>query len=224
MSLWKQAAEVARVDLLVESRLGDSLKIILPFAVISLMIFSLAFGSDLISISNAGPGVFWTVSILFGMQIALRAAALETEPRRDLTALLGLDPAARFLGRSMSASLLLGGFMALLFAAMLLLFNPSLPAKWFWPVALSLSLSTIGLAMLSTLAGEVTVGLRNRTSLASLIVAPLVIPIVVGASQVLEAMDRRSSILLWILLLVTTDLVLLVAGVGLSRPLEEASR
>ncbi len=224
MSLWKQSVEIARVDLLVESRLGDSLKIILPFAIIALMIFSLAFGSDLISIGNAGPGVFWTIAILFGMQIALRAAALETEPRRDLTALLGLDPAARFLGRSLSASLLLGGFMSVLFAAMLLLFNPVLPTGWLWPVATSLVLSTIGLAMLSTLAGEVTVGLRNRTSLASLIVAPLVIPIVVGASQVREAMDRSSGILIWILLLTTTDLVLLVAGVGLSRPLEEASR
>jgi hypothetical protein len=39
-----------------------------------------------------------------------------------------------------------------------------------------------------------------------------------------ESIARNDSILIWILLLITTDLALLVAGVGLSRPLEEASR
>jgi heme exporter protein B len=224
MSLWKQSVEIARVDLLVETRLGDTLRIIVPFAIIALMIFSLAFGFELASRGDAGPGVFWALSILFGMQIALRLTAVETEQRRDLTTLLGLDPAARFIGRSMSASILLGGFMGVLFVAMLLLYSPHLASGWPLPVVISLLLASVGLALLSTLAGEVTVGLRNRTALASLIVAPLVIPVVVGASQVLEAMTRSGVILVWILLLVTTDLVLLVAGVGLSRPLEDASR
>ncbi|MDH3462217.1 MAG: heme exporter protein CcmB [Acidimicrobiia bacterium] len=224
MSLWRQSLEIARIDLVVERRIGDTFRIILPFAVIALMIFSLAFGFDITSSGDAGPGVFWAIAILFGMQIALRSSALETESRRDLTTLLGLDPAARFLGRSISAAILLAGFTLVLFVAMLLLYSPELPGAWAGPLALALILTTIGLALLSTLAGEVTSGLRNRTALASLIVAPLVIPLVVGASQVLEAMERSSGILLWVLLLTTTDLVLLVAGVGLSRPLEEAAR
>jgi heme exporter protein B len=190
----------------------------------ALMIFSLTFGFETVSLAGTGPGVFWTVSLLFGMQIALRSATVETENRRDMTTLLGLDPAARFLGRSISASLLLGAFMTVLFASMLLLFSPGLPSGWPAPFVTSLVLATFGLSLLCTLAGEVTSGLRNRTALASLIVAPLVIPIVVGASQVLKAIGRSSGILTWILLLVTTDLVLLVAGVGLARPLEESSR
>lgn len=224
MSLWVQSIEIARVDLLVERRIGDTFRIILPFAVIALMIFSLAFGFDIRGVGDAGPGVFWAISILFGMQIALRSAAMETEQRRDLTTLLGLDPAARFIGRSLSASFLLGGFMTLLFIAMLLLYSPQLPDGWALPAVAALVLAAFGFALLSTLAGEVTSGLRNRTALASLIVAPLVIPLVIGASQVLEALSRSSGILVWILLLITTDLVLLVAGVGLSGPLEEASR
>lgn len=222
--MWNQAYEVARVDLTVEARLGDTFRIVLPFSVVALMIFSLVSGFSISNIGDVGPAVFWAISILFGMQIALRSSAMETPQRRDLTTLLGLDPAARFLGRSISAFVLLAGFTSLLFGAMLLLYGPQLPETWFLPTIVSLLLSTIGLALLSTLAGEVTIGLRNRSALASLIVAPLFIPIAVAASQVLETIDRSSSILQWVLLLLITDLVLLVAGVGLSRPLEEASR
>ena len=65
---------------------------------------------------------------------------------------------------------------------------------------------------------------RNRTTLASLIVAPLALPLVIGASQTLESLARDAGILRWLILLVATDLALAVAGVALARPLEEASR
>jgi heme exporter protein B len=82
----------------------------------------------------------------------------------------------------------------------------------------------IGLTELGTLAGEVTTGLRARTSLASLIVAPLALPLIIGASQSVEALEQDTGILPWVLLLVTSDLALAVAGVALARPLEEATR
>ena len=42
MTFWAQAREIARVDLAVERRLGDVLLIIVPFAVVSLLVFPLA--------------------------------------------------------------------------------------------------------------------------------------------------------------------------------------
>lgn len=224
MTLWHQTREVARVDLAVERRLGDTFRIVLPFAVVTLMIFSLAMGTDVPTLRMVGQAVFWSIAVLFGMQVALRTSLVETPQRRDLTTLLGLDPAARFLGRTAASSVLLVGFMAVLFLAMLAFFDPDLPDGWPLPLLLAVVLAAVGLAELATLASEVAVGLRNRSALASLIVAPLAIPVVVGASQILEAIERGGGILLWILLLVTTDLALLVAGIGLSRPLEEASR
>ncbi|HEY5889115.1 MAG TPA: heme exporter protein CcmB [Acidimicrobiia bacterium] len=224
MSFTSQIREVARVDLVVERRTGETFRIVLPFAIVTLIIFSLSLGGDVAILRTVGPAVFWAVSVLFGMQLALRASALDSPTRRDLMLLLDLDPAARFLGRTLASATIVLVFMTVLFATMVVLFDPSLPGGWFWPVAAAISLAAIGLAALSTLAGGVAAGTRNRSSLASLIVAPLAIPVVVGGSQVLEAMERNSGILLWILLLITSDLALLVAGVGLSRPLEEASR
>lgn len=224
MSLFSQSREVARVDLVVERRIGDTFKIVLPFSIIALIIFSLAIQTRVSSLTDVGEAVFWTVAVLFGMQIALRQSASDSQSRRDMAALLGLDPAARFLGRSASAGALLIAYMTVLFLTMIVFFDPDLGDGWPAAAAVAIVLVAVGLALLSTLAGEIAVGLRNRSSLASLIVAPLAIPVVVGGSQLLGAIDRGDGILVWILLLLTSDLALLVAGIGLSRPLEEASR
>lgn len=224
MSFWRQALEIARVDLSVERRTGDIFRIVIPFAVIALLVFPLALGVDLSGISLIGPAVYWALGILFGMQVALRQAAADTAERRDLYSLLGVDPAAKFTGRVISGSVLTVGFFSALLVAMLVLYHPRLGEGWLWPAIASTGLAAIGLTELGTLAGEVTAGLRSRTSLASLIVAPLAIPLVIGGSQIMEAVTREASILPWMLLLAATDLALAVAGVGLSRPLEETSR
>ena len=224
MTFWDQAIEISRVDLRVERRMGDVLRIILPFAIIALLVFPLALGVDLSAITQLGPAVFWAIGVLFGMQVALRQAADDRPERRDLYALLGVDPAARFVGRTMSGSVLTVGFMIALLVATFVLYSPRLPSGWPGPVILAVLLTAVGLTELGTLAGEVTAGLRSRTALASLIVAPLAIPLVIGGSQTLESLTRDTSILPWLLLLVATDLSLAVAGVALARPLEEASR
>jgi heme exporter protein B len=224
LTFWDQAVEIARVDLRVERRIGDVLRIILPFAVIALLVFPLALGVDLSAITQLGPAVFWAIGVLFGMQVALRQAADDRPERRDLYSLLGVDPAARFVGRALSGSVLMVGFLIVLLVATFVLYSPRLPSGWPGAVILALLLTAVGLTELGTLAGEVTAGLRSRTALASLIVAPLAIPLVIGGSQTLESLARDTSILPWLLLLVATDLALAVAGVALARPLEEASR
>jgi len=224
MTFWRQAIEIARVDLVVERRIGNTLRITLPFAVVALMVFPIALGLRLGVVSTIGTGVFWALAILFGMQVALRQSATDTRERRDLQSLLGLDPAARFVGRVISGVVLMIGFMLTLLVGMVVLFDPEVPSGG-WPVLVVATMAVaIGLTELATLAGEVTTGLSNRTVLASLIVAPLALPLVIGASQSVEALERDAGILPWILLLIATDLALAVAGVALARPLEEATR
>ena len=61
MSFWLQALEIARVDLIVERRVGDTLRIILPFAVVAVMVFPLALGIQMETISTIGVGIFWEI-------------------------------------------------------------------------------------------------------------------------------------------------------------------
>jgi heme exporter protein B len=221
---WRQAFEIARVDLMVEGRVGNTIRITVPFAVVALMVFPLALGLRLGVVSAIGLGVFWALGILFGMQVALRQSANDSLERRDLQALLGVDPAARFVGRLFSGGLLMLGFLLTMLMAMVILFDPEIPAGGWPTLLLSTLLIAIGLTELGTIAGEITTGLPHRNVLASLIVAPLAIPLVIGASQAVEALQRDAGILAWILLLIASDLALAVAGVALARPLEEATR
>lgn len=224
MSFWHQTLELARVDLTVERRLGETLRIIAPFALVALAIFPLAMGLRLTLVSEIGTAVFWAVGVLFGMQVGLRRSSSDDRERRDLHALLGVDPAARFAGRVLAGSLLTTIFLVVLFLAMTVLYGPELPESAVLVATLAIILAAVGLAELGTLAGEITWGLRDRTALASLIVAPLAIPLVIGGSQTLQAIDGDTGILPWVLLMITTDLALAVAGVALARPLEEATR
>lgn len=223
MSFWHQTLELARVDLTVERRLGETLRVIAPFALVALAIFPLALGLRLTLVSEVGTAVFWAVGVLFGMQVALRRSSSDDRERRDLHALLGVDPSARFAGRVLAGSLLTTIFLVVLYLAMIVLYGPELPASPA-PAAVAIILVAVGLAELGTLAGEITWGLRDRTALASLIVAPLAIPLVIGGSQTLQAIAGDTGILPWVLLMFTTDLALAVAGVALARPLEEATR
>lgn len=223
MSVVRQAREVARVDLIVEGRVGETLRVILPFSVAALLVLPLASGPNLSLLRQVGIPVFWTLGVLFGLQIALRQTANDTTVRRDLQAMSGLDPAARFLGRTVSAFLLLLAFMTVLLIATVGLYDIEVVPGEMGALALAVVLFSYGLAALATIAGEIAAGLRTRGALASLIVAPMSIPLVLGASQTAAAIGQGAGILSWSLLLVATDVALTVVGVAVAEPLEEAS-
>lgn len=215
---------MVRVDLILERRTGDTFRVIAPFAVVSLFVFPLALGARTSLLREAGTGIYWALGVLFGMLIALRQSASDSPERRDMQAMVGLDPAARFVARTISGSALMFGFFAVLFLGMLAFLNAEVSAGT-WPVIVTATaLAGIGLTELGTLAGEITAGLRGRATLASLIVAPLALPLVIGAAESVRALERDAGILTWILLLIACDLALAVAGVALAKPLEEATR
>ncbi len=220
---WSEVVTVVRRDVIAEWRRGEIATVVLPFALVALMVFPLAIGVDLPLLTRIGPATFWAIVLLFGMQIGLRQTTTETTVMRDALALTGSDPVARHVGRTLSATALLVGFAAVLYPAMLVFYAPDVPVRW--PVMVGLVLLyVVGLGQLITLAAQVTIGVGGRNTLAPLIVAPLAIPLVVGASQALESVGRGGSILSWTLLVTAVDLALVVTGIVVARPLEEASR
>ncbi len=220
---WQQAKEIARKDLLVEGRAGEALYITVPFGAVALMLIPLAIGTDRPLLAQVGPGMFLAVSLLFGMLVAFRQTAADTPPQQELLTLLGTDPAAKFVGRAATSTLLLIVFEIVLVPVTILLYNPGLIPGWPWLI-LVLVLLAGGLALVGTLAGSVTAGLRTRNTLTPLLVAPLSMPLLLASAQVVEALRREESILLWITLLATMNLAVSVIGVLTARPLEESSR
>jgi heme exporter protein B len=220
---WQQAVEIARKDLIVEGRAGEALYITIPFGAVALMLIPLAIGTDRPLLTQVGPGMFLAVALLFGMLVAFRQTAADTPPQRELLTLLGTDPAAKFVGRAATSTLLLLAFEVVLVPVTILLYNPGRVPGWPWLIPVLLLLAS-GLALVGTLAGSVTAGLRTRNTLTPLLVAPLSMPLLMASSQVVDSLRREESILLWITLLATMNLAVAVIGVVTARPLEESNR
>lgn len=217
---WQQALGITRRDLTIEGRAGEVLGVVLPFAVAAVFVVPLATDALARRLADLASPVFWLVGLLFGMTVSLRQTGTETVTQRRQLALAGLDPSARFTGRALAASALTFGVLVVTAPLVVLFYDPA-PIPRPWVMLGVLVLFSAGLSMLSTLAGDVTIGLRTRSALAPLLVVPLSVPLLVGASQSLEAVVQERSTLTWVLLMVVVDLALAVAGVVTARPLEE---
>lgn len=221
-ALGRQAVAIFRRDLTIEGRAGEVLGVILPYAAVAVFVVPLATDALTTRLADLAFPVYWLVGLLFGMQVALRQTGTESATQRRQLALLGVDPAARFVGRAAAAAVLILAVLVLALPLVVLFYNPAPPGSAL-PLAGALVLFAGGLALLATLAGDVTVGLRARSVLAPLLVAPLAVPLFLGASQTVEALVAGRTSLTWILLLVVSDLVLGTAGVLTARPLEAAA-
>lgn len=217
--LRRQASAIARRDLLRERRVGEVVWVTVPFGAIALLLVPLAVGTDLPTLERIGPGLFWAIVLLFGVLIAVRRTATETVAQRDLVALLGLDPAAGFVGRSSASAVLLLGFEVVVGAVAVGLYNIDM-SRWPW-MLIVLPAAAIGLGLLGTLAASITANLSSGPALVPFLVAPLAVPLLLAATQALDGLRPSDSILPWVLLMVAADLALAIAGVLTARPLQE---
>lgn len=222
MTFWRQVRAITSYELLIERRSGETWSIITPFAAAALMTIPLAIGINLPLISSIGWPIFWSIALLFGMQVAWRHVSSERNAMRDAITLLGVDPAARFTGRVVASGVLLSGFMLVIGTLTVFLYTPDELNRWPWLIVVGL-LFAAGLAQLATLASDLTIGLGARSSLAPLLVAPLALPLLIGAAQATDSLLRSAGILPWLLTLVLANLLLAIVGVLTARPLQEAA-
>ncbi len=222
MTFRRQALVILRRDLRIEGRTGEALLITLPFGLAALFLIPLALPLDTELLSRIGPGMFWAVTLLFGMFITFRQSAGESPAQHEQLRMLGVDPSARYTGRVIASTLLLVVFEVVLAPATILLFAPEPIDGWLWAIPLAL-LVAIGLALIGTLVSDMTASLRGRSTLAPLLVAPLSIPLLVPAAQGLESIRTNNGILVPALFMVLVVLALAVIGVMTAQPLEETT-
>ena len=214
-----QVATIAGRDLRRERRTGEVVWVTLPFGAIALLLVPLAIGTDAPMLQRIGPGLFWVVVMLFGVLISVRQTNAETTAQRDQVALTGLDPAAIYVGRAAASFVLLVVFQAVLGVVTLVLYD--VPVEGIVLLPVTFVVVGAGLALLGTLAAGIVSTGTNATALVPLLVAPLSIPLLIGATQALEALRLGRSSLTWVLMMIVTVLVLAIAGVLSARPLQE---
>jgi heme exporter protein B len=218
----RQTWAIARRDLLIEGRAGEVSAVVFPFAVVAVFVVPLASDTLAVRLGDLAAPVYWLIALLFGMHVTLRQTGSETRTQRRHLVLLGIDPAARIAGRAVSAAALTFALLLATGPLVILFYDPE-PIPRLWVMVPTLLLFASGLSLLATLAGDLTAGLRARSALAPLIVVPLAIPLLVGASQVLESLIRQRSTLTGTLVLVLSDLALAATVALAARALEEAT-
>jgi heme exporter protein B len=218
-SFWSQALAIARRDLDRERHSGEVVWVTVPFGAIALLLVPLAIGINQDVLERIGVGMLFVVVMLFGVLTAVRRTNVETPAQRDAIALLGVDPAAEFAGKTIASSVLLLAFEIVMAAVALVLYGLDL-SGWGWMPVVML-LSAVGLAELGTISGAIAASVSAGPALVPLLITPLAIPLLLGATQAVETLPGDRGILSWLVLMTIVVLVLAIVGVITARPLQE---
>ncbi len=215
----RQAVLLAASDLRAELRARDTLLVTAPFAATALLLLPLAIGADTPRLHAVGTGVSWVIVLLFGTLVVTRRSDRDAAASVAAVRLAGVPAAARLLSRSAADAVVLLALQAVLLPVAVALYDLSLPG---WPVLLALvPLVAVGLAVLGTVATALTAGGDPSGTTAPLLVAPLAVPLLLGATQALEATAYHRSPAPWVLLVVVVDTLLVTAAVLAAHHLEE---
>jgi heme exporter protein B len=210
---------VARRDLERERQAGEVAWVTIPFGAIALLLVPLAVGINQDVLSRIGTGMLFVVVMLFGVLTAIRRTNIETAPQRDAIALLGIDPVAEFAGKTAASAIVLLVFEIVMGAVAVALYGLDV-SGWGW-MLLVMPLTAIGLAELGTISGAITASVQAGPALVPLLVTPLAIPLLLGATQTVENIDPDGGNLSWLVLMAIVVLVLAIVGVLTARPLQE---
>lgn len=216
-----QIWELARKDLKLEARAGEALLVTAPFGGVALLLVPLAVGTDVPLLRSVGSGMYWVVVLLFGVLVTMRQSGMDTPAQIALLRLAGIHPAVLLAGRAVANAVLLLAFELAVLPVAVIVYDPPLDS---WPfMLLVLPLVAAGLAVLGTLSGALAQGLAGRTTLGSLLVVPLALPLLLSATQVVEARGLDRTPWSWVALLALVDAIAALAVVLSARSLEEIS-
>lgn len=201
---------VAAKDIRAETRTRSVLQGVGFYAALAVLLFSFALGPDSETLRRLAPGLLWLAVALASLLAVGRSFASERETG-TLEALL-LYPVPRealFLGKLLASFLLLlvvAGAALALMAALFTLPEPSA----LWLLAAALPLGSFGLAVAGTFYGAVSAQLRAREALVPMLLLPVLVPLVIAATQVTEAAFSGESGARWLQVLAAFDALLVV--------------
>lgn len=175
---------VAARDLRIAARgKSDALNIVVFFVIVT-SLFPLGVGTDAALLRAIAPGVVWIAALLASMLALTRLFASDHVDGTLEQLVLSPQPLGALMAAKIFAHWLVTGFPLVLLAPVLGL-QFGLQPDAMLMLAVSLLLGTPVLSLLGAIAAALTLGLRGGNVLATLIVLPLCVPVLVfGASAV----------------------------------------
>jgi heme exporter protein B len=171
-------------------------------------------------VREIGGGLLWLVFAFAGALVFNRGFAREL-PNECLDALLSspLSSASLLIGKAIASFILLLGVELV----SLVVFGIFYDMRWWMhPAALAgvFVLTTWGIATLGAVFGALTINLRLRELMLPVIIYPLLIPLLIGAIEMTNALFRPQPLagneLLWGRVLVVFDIVFTALAVALA--------
>jgi len=223
MNSMRQALLIAHKDLAIEFRTKESLNGAGAFAIVILLLFSFAFDPAADLTREIGGGLLWLVFAFAGALVFNRSFVREL-PNECLDTLLSspLSPASLLLGKAAS-----NFFMLLVIEAIsLVIFGVFYNLRWWvrpFELLLVCALATWGISIVGSVFGALTVNLRLRELMLPVIIYPLLIPLLVAAIELTNALFTNQPLtadqLLWGRVLLVFDLVFTALAVALAEVL-----
>jgi len=216
VSFFRLVATVAGKDLRVELRSREILYTMAFFAVTVVVIFSFAFISDKRVIVEAVPGIVWG-ALAFAGTLGL-GRAFDREREGDTMRALLLSPAPRlaiFLGKSLAMAVLIAVVAIVIAPVTALLYNLELGASW-GPLALTLGLGVVGIAVVGTVFAAMLLRVRSRDVLLPVVLYPILIPLFLAGTRATGALlatpASTDEAWFWIQFLVVYDALFVVTA------------
>jgi heme exporter protein B len=211
----RHALTIAKKDLRSELRSPSAIitMILLGFLVILVFSFSLEPGSA--ESASARSGVLWAAFLFPG----LMAVGRPFEGEREAQCLEGLllcpvDRSAIYLGKLIASFVLslATGFLVLVF--FVVLYDVGSGQVWLALLGVMV-LAALGLSAIGALAAALTAGVRARGALLTVLVLPLLVPLVIGAARcsvMLLGDDPWNGIGLWPAFMALYDVLFTAMG------------
>lgn len=177
--MMRTALAILRKDLRMEFRSKESILAMWIFSLLIFVIFNFTFEVSRLVMLEIAPGLLWVAFVFSGMFGLNQSFAMERENGNlRAMALMPVDGGAIYVGKFLSVTLIMLMFEALIFPIFIIFYDLQLTVGMFMLIPVLLA-GTIGFTSLGTILSAVAVHTRNQQILLSLLLWPLVSPIII---------------------------------------------
>ena len=185
------------------------------FLLVVITLFPLGVGPSPLLLATLAPALIWITALL---AVLLSVDRLFRDDFEDGTLeqwVLGSGPVWLNSLAKVAAHWLLTG-LPIVCLSPLLCVMLNLDYQWIPTVALSLLLGTPILSLLAALGGALTVGLRQSSALLPIIIMPLMVPVLILATQAINSSLNGGAFFLWLAALLSFSLTFLPLAIAIS--------
>ena len=177
--MMRTAISILKKDLRMEFRSKESILAMWIFSLLIFVIFNFTFEISRLVMLEIAPGLLWVAFVFSGMFGLNQSFALEKENGNlRAMALMPVDGGHIYVGKFLSVTIIMLMFEALIFPIFVIFYDLQLSLGMFMLIPVILA-GTIGFTSLGTILSAVAVHTRNQQILLSLLLWPLVSPIII---------------------------------------------